>query len=95
MSNKSDGMMPATESDLIQYIKVPLPAAMLTRYRELIALRRVERLTPAEHAELLHLGETIEAFHLQRMTKLVELAKLRNTSLKRVMDELGIHPLPV
>jgi len=61
----------------------------------LIALRQAERLTSAEHAELLRLGETIEAFHLQRMTKLVELAKLRNASLKRVMDELGIHLLPM
>lgn len=84
--------LPQIEADLFQYVITPLPDAVLARYRKLIALRRAEHLTPIQHSELIQLGDTIEAFHLQRMTKLVELAKLRDVSLTQLMQELDIHP---
>ncbi len=87
--------LPATEADLLQHINKPLPMTVLDRYRELIALRREERLTDEEYTELLQLGDEVERFNSERITRLAELARLRGVPLTQVMDDLGIHPLPV
>jgi hypothetical protein len=87
--------LPATETEFLQHINKPLPTTLLNRYRELIALRREERLTEEEYTELLRTGDEMERFNSERLKWLAELAQLRGVSLRKVIDDLGIHPLAV
>lgn len=82
--------LPAPEATLLQQINAPLPAVIQQRYTELIALRRKERLTPEEYAELLQLSDHVEAFQTQRVAYLAQLAQLRGKTLPQVMADLGI-----
>ena len=65
------------------------------RYRELTGKCRNESLTEAEHEELLRLTDISERKQAERLEALVELARLRNTSLRELMNALGIKPPPV
>jgi len=87
--------LPASEAELLQHINKPLPTTLLNRYRELSALRSEELLSDEEHTELLQLGDAMERFNSERIRWLAELAQLRGVSLPKIMDDLGIHPLPL
>jgi hypothetical protein len=78
------------EAELLQRINVGLPPAVWQRYHELVAKRRAETLTPEEHTVLITLSDQIEAANARRIEHLVELARLRQTSLEALMDQLGI-----
>jgi hypothetical protein len=80
------------ETELLLRINQGVPAEVESRYSELIARRRAETLTPDEHRELLDLTETMEGRDVDRLEALVELAKLRRTSPRELMDALGIRP---
>jgi hypothetical protein len=71
--------------------RLSLPVEMQNRYDDLVAKRKAETLTPAEHKELLKLIEEIEKSDAKRVKYLVELARLRGISLEALMDKLGIH----
>ncbi|MFQ5855665.1 MAG: hypothetical protein ACE5LU_08500 [Anaerolineae bacterium] len=79
-----------TESELLQHINLGLSQAEWQRYHELIAKRRAETLTPDEQEELIAFSDRIEEANARRMAYLVDLARLRQTSLEAVMEELGI-----
>ncbi len=72
-----------------------LPGRSEQRYRQLIAERQAEMLTPAALAELKGLTDQAEKLQAERMKHLVELAELRGAPLTDLMAELGIEPLPV
>jgi len=59
------------------------------RYNELVAKRRKETLTPdgPEHQELMRLTNELECRHAERLARLVLLAKLRNTSVVKLLDK--------
>ena len=61
----------------------------LRRYNELVAKRREEALTAdgPEHQELMRLTNELECRHAERLARLVELAKLRNTSPLKLLDK--------
>lgn len=80
------------ETELLLRINQSLPAEVASRYDELIAKRRAETLTPDEHRELLELTEIAEGRDADRLEALVELARLRRTSLRKLMEALGIRP---
>jgi 7,8-dihydro-6-hydroxymethylpterin-pyrophosphokinase len=80
------------EAELLKAARRRLPHAFLRRYRELIAKRQAVTLTEAEYQELLQMGEEAEAFNVQRITALAELAQLRQTDLDALMHELDIKP---
>lgn len=84
----------ATEAALTQMIITPLPESVERRYYELIELRRAERLSEAEYAELLQLTDQVEDYQAARLGWLVQLAQLRHTSLEDVMASLGIVTPP-
>jgi hypothetical protein len=63
-------------------------------YDELMAKLEAEALTPDEHSQLLGLTEQIEKLQAGRIEYLVELARLRKTSLTALMENLGIQ-IPV
>lgn len=80
----------AKEEELLAAINVGMPQATWDRFHELTARRRSETLTSDEHAELIQLFSRVEAMHVARLEKLVELAKIRGVKLEALMDQLGI-----
>jgi hypothetical protein len=86
----SGSQLSPKESELLVKISQILPAHLQRRYDELIPKRRESALSEAEYDELLRLTEQVEAFDVKRVESLAELARLRKTSLRALMKELGI-----
>jgi hypothetical protein len=80
------------ETELLQQINLGMPQTIWQSYRPLKEKLEAENLTEEEHAELIRLIDEIEAYNVERLNWLIELAQLRNQSVRVLMDELGIHP---
>jgi wyosine [tRNA(Phe)-imidazoG37] synthetase (radical SAM superfamily) len=78
------------ETELLREINRGLSQEDWQRYHELVAKRRAETLTPEEQTALIALTDQIEEANVRRIERLIELARLRNTSLEALMDKLGI-----
>ncbi len=78
------------ETELLHEINRGLSAEDWQRYRELIAKRRAETLTPAEQSAPIALSDEIEPANVVRIKRLSELAHLPNTPIEALMDQLGI-----
>lgn len=61
-------------------------------YRQLLKKFRAEKISPEEHQQLIALTEELENLNVERIKCLVEIAKLRNSTLKEVMKDLNIKP---
>lgn len=81
----------ATESVLLVRVNQGLPAELQERITILKAKREDESITDAEYEELTRLVDRAEELHAERMTALVELAKLRGVNLSVLMEQLGLH----
>jgi hypothetical protein len=86
--------LPRDEAELLQQIGQGLPGETWERYRELVARRQAETLTPQEHQELIALSDEIEEWNAQRLGLLIRLAQLRKVALRDLMDELGLTAPP-
>ncbi len=84
--------LPQTESELLLKINQGLPSKEQKRYDELIAKRQAESLTPDEYDELLRMTDRVEELEARRIECLADLARLRQTTLVSLMDDLGIRP---
>jgi len=80
------------ESTLLQKINLGLPAVTQQRYIELQTKLHSQIITADEYQELLQLIDVVELADANRLQSLLELAQLRQMSLDKVMDQLGIHP---
>ena len=86
----------ADETSLLMKINNSvLPEEVRHRYRKLIKKRQEENLTEDEYNELLRLSDESEQRQAERLEALIELARLRNTSLRELMNALGIKPAAV
>ena len=83
--------LPQRDARLLQKINRGIAPAVLQRYTELNAKLLDETLTQEEHGELLDLVDIIEKADSDRLKHLIELARLRNTTLDMLMDQLGIR----
>jgi hypothetical protein len=83
--------IPLTELDLLQKINAGLSSETWDKYHLLISKRRAETLDIQEQSRLIEISDRIEQWNVQRLSALVELAKLRNTSLLALMQDLGIN----
>lgn len=79
------------ESKLLQLINRPVPATLQSRYDLLTQKQRANTLNALEYAELLQVIEQIEQFDAERVQHLVTLAQLRQVSLDKLMQDLGIR----
>jgi hypothetical protein len=79
------------EAELLQIINRATPVDAQQRFDELNRKRRSETLTEEEQNELLQLIDQMEAYDVQRVEALSELARLRQISLKALMEELHIR----
>ena len=85
--------LPDAEADLLQKINQSLSQISWLRYRELLAKRQAETLTPTEQTELIAFSDQIEEANVQRITYVAELAQLRKTTIPTLMRELGLQPV--
>jgi len=80
------------ETELLLKINTPLPEETWRRYTSLYAKLDPDTITAEEHAELLRLINVVEMDNARRIGHLIELARLRRTSLDALMKSLGIGP---
>jgi hypothetical protein len=73
----------------IDQIYDELPAEFWQRFHELVAERDAETLIPdgLEHQELIRMTDELEEWNARRVGLLLELARLRKTSIDEVMRE--------
>ena len=76
----------------IVQINQGLPAQIQRRFDELVAKRQAKTITLEEMEELIQITDQIEQRDAQRLAALVELARLRGTTLDALMATLGIPP---
>jgi hypothetical protein len=81
------------ETELLQKINSAFPLETVQRYRELVARRRAESLTPTEQQELTQLSDGIELANAIRVGHVIDLARLRGVPVDTLIQQLGI-PLP-
>ena len=93
-AQRSAPSLPEGETDLLSRINRGLPSDQADRYRQLIEKRRAASLLPEEHEELLRLSNQMEHLEAERVEALAGLARLRGTSLTRLMSDLGIQAPP-
>jgi G3E family GTPase len=62
------------------------------RFYELVEKRRDENISENELEELIALTEKSEELNVKRLKYLLEIAQIRNVSLREVMNELEIFP---
>ena len=94
VAQRKSPYLPQRESELLQQINLSLPAEKRQRYAELNAKLLDETITLAENQELGELIEKIEQADVERLQALVELAQLRNMSLARLMEQIGVSQSP-
>ncbi len=82
--------LPAEEAELLQAINRGFSSETWQRYTALKAKRRAETLTPEEQAELIALSDQMEEMNVQRMENVIQLARLWQTPVDALMDDLGI-----
>ncbi len=84
--------LPQDEAALLQQINLGFSASWWARYEALKHKRRAETLTPPEHTDLIQMSDELEQANAHRFATLVELARLRGTSVGTLMHSLGLAP---
>lgn len=78
------------ETELLLKINQGIPATTQKPYTRLRKRLEAEEITPEEQEELIRLSDQIESQNVERLQALIELAQLRNMSVKEMMKQLGI-----
>lgn len=81
------------EFELLQKINLGISTETWEEYNQLLEKRDAEVLSEKEYSRLLNLINEIELKNAERIKHLAELAKVRQTSLNNLMEELGISPI--
>ncbi|NER07978.1 MAG: hypothetical protein F6K17_38225 [Okeania sp. SIO3C4] len=90
--NSESKVLPPSESGLLEEINQGFPQEKRERYHLLRDKQLNETILDEELDELVALSDEIEEFDAVRLEKLMELARLRNTSLAELSEELGLKP---
>ena len=81
----------ARESELLLTINQGAPEQLGKRYDTLRKKHRKNKLSRAEHQELLGLTQQMEQCDVERLRLLAELAQLRGLPLPELMRQLGLE----
>lgn len=93
LRNKSSENKAGKEVRLIKKVnEATLTEEEYRRFYELIEKRRDENISNDELEELLELTDKSEELNVKRLKYLVEIAQIRNKSLREVMRDLEIFP---
>ena len=90
LARRQTAVAEADEPTLLAIVNRTWPASAQSRYDDLIAKRDAENLTPAEHAELMALGDQQEVIWATRLAAAAELARRRGVPLREAMGQLGL-----
>jgi len=91
-TRRAHGRLGADETTLLLTINAARPEpAQQARFDALVAKRQAETITPAELQELIEVTDAIELRDAERLEALQELAQLRRTTVRALMDALGIR----
>jgi len=82
----------AEEYELIEKINAAVPADIFARYHELYLKYREEKNTQKENEELKKLAYLLEKYNVERLTYMIHLSALWQTTVDEVMRRLNIHP---
>ena len=85
-------VMDETELKLLQQINKEFSANKWERLEFLDWKLEYRTLNEAEEVESLELAEAYEEFSVDRLEKLVQLAKLRRVHIDELMEQLGLKP---
>jgi post-segregation antitoxin (ccd killing protein) len=83
-----------TETELLARINRGFSGTFWNRYRRLNSRRRAETLTRKEQQELIGLSDQLEAWRVERLRYLNQLARLRQISVDALIKQLGLSPMP-
>lgn len=61
-------------------------------YKQLLRKFRAQNITDTEYKQLTDLTDKLEGLNVERLKCLMEIAKIRNKTLREVMKELNIKP---
>ena len=84
----------AREAEILVQINKGLLSVKQERLDELIEKRQRNTITAKELRELKGLIDQVEQSDAERLKLLTELAQLRNVSLRKLIKELGLKPVP-
>jgi hypothetical protein len=84
-------VLSSEETALLLEINQGVPSDLLDRYQVLLEKRDDDALTDAEYAELLDISNQIEDVGVKRIEALANLATIRQVSLPKLMDNLGVQ----
>jgi hypothetical protein len=84
-------VLTAEETELLLEINQGIATELGDRYQVLLKKRDDETLSEAEYAELLGISNQIESFGVKRVEALAQLAAIRQVSLLKLMNDLGIQ----
>lgn len=84
--------VPGDEANLLQQISAGPSEKVWQRCEYLRGKLQSDDLTEEEQQELIEIADLIEEANVHRVEALIQLAKLRNTSVEQLMSELGIRP---
>ena len=79
-----------SENELLRKINLDITEAEWTTYHRLTSLRKANKITESEYAQLIELGEKIENANVVRLKYLVALSQKRKVSLNKLMADLGL-----
>lgn len=80
------------EEDLLKKISLGLSEDFWVEYRGLVEKRKAEVIDDEELTCLIEMTRQIERANAKRMEHLAALARLRNVSLSKIMEQLSITP---
>ncbi len=89
-ANQRAPRLSRVESELLERINQGLAEQDQRRFDELVARHEAKDLAQDENAEFLRLATLSEALNVERMRALAELARIRRSTLRDVMRDLGI-----
>ena len=84
-----------TETELLTRINRGFSENFWNRYRQLVAKRRAETMNEEEQQEAIAMSDQLEARNAERLHYLTSLASLRNTTVDKLMQEMGLHPASI
>lgn len=82
------------EAEILLQINQELPAAVQERLNELIDQRDARTISAKELRELKKLTDRVELLDAERLRLLTELAHLRGVPLRKLINQLGLTPVP-
>jgi hypothetical protein len=79
------------ETQLLKAINNSIPNKELIRYQILLEKNQNETISETEHQEFLVLNEKIEQININRLKKIIELARFRGVSVPTLMSDLNLY----